>query len=48
MPAYVHVLAHLAPTPALKGNLQRQLFQLKRKKQRQDAEDAEAARLLAE
>ena len=38
------------PTPesALKGNLQRELFQLKRKKQLQEKEDAEAARLLSE
>jgi hypothetical protein len=33
---------------ALKGSLQRQLFEIKRKKQKQDAQDAEAARLLSE
>lgn len=38
------------PTPesGLKGNLQRQLFQLKRQKQKQQAADEEDARLLAE
>ena len=33
---------------ALKGSLQRQLFEIKRKKQKQEAQDAEAARLLSE
>jgi len=36
------------PESALKGNLQRQLFQIKRQKQKQQKEEEEAARVLAE